>query len=154
MDEVQNVHLDLTLAAPMQSVYIALTSTKGLRGWWTEHAEVAMTEGGISHFRFPDAGFETRMEMVELLPFNRVHWRCVGCKHPESSGWQDLEDWAGTELLFVIRPAEDAQTQLIFVHQGMGPAKESYAATAEGWRRYLEGSLRGYVEDGEGEPYR
>jgi uncharacterized protein YndB with AHSA1/START domain len=152
MDE--DLQFELTLAAPMQAVYIALTSAKGLRAWWTEHAEVATSEGGISRFDFPGAGFETRMEMLELSPFSRVHWRCVSCQHPASSGWTDREDWTGTEPLWVIRPAEDAQTQLIFIHQGMGPGKESHTATVEGWQRYLAQSLRAYVEDGVGRPYR
>jgi hypothetical protein len=59
-----------------------------------------------------------------------------------------------TEVVFVIRPAADKETQLFVAHQGMGPNKESLDRTAEGWERSLERSLRGYLEDGEGEPHR
>jgi uncharacterized protein YndB with AHSA1/START domain len=154
MEEDQNLHMELTVAAPMQSVYIALTTEKGLRGWWTEHADVATEVGGTHRLRFPDAEFEVQMEIVELSPFHRVHWRCIACRHPASSGWSDLADWLETELVFVIRPAPDGETDLHVAHQGMGPSKESLERTSQGWQHYLERSLRDYVEDGEGDPCR
>jgi len=147
-----DLHLDFTFAAPIQSVYLALTTRKGITCWWTTDAEVGVAAGDACTLRFPGVGIEFGMLIVEHAPFDRVHWRCVASVHGGDSALGE-DGWRGTELLFNLRPEDGMETRLSLTHLGMTPERESYGMTQEGWLHYLGDSLRGYLEDGEGEPY-
>lgn len=56
-------------------VYAALTTIDGLSGWWTTDTTGDPGRGGKISFRFPAGGFD--MEVVELVPGQRVRWRVV-----------------------------------------------------------------------------
>ncbi len=139
----------LFIEAPAAKVYEALTTSEGLKGWWTETCEIGTTEGGHSTFRFDDSWKTMRIE--KLAPASEVRWHCV-----ESS--IDLEDgstsseWIGTEFLFQLKPLSDQTTALRFQHVGLLPALECYSDCFRGWTRFLS-SLKQYVETGTGAPY-
>jgi uncharacterized protein YndB with AHSA1/START domain len=43
----------LTIQAPIETAYAALTTVDGLRGWWTGHADGSPEPGGEIRFEFP-----------------------------------------------------------------------------------------------------
>lgn len=150
MDDVQ---WKLELNAPPRDVYEAIASADGPKHWWTAHAEVDAREGGRAHFPFDDAGFHATFEIAKLEPARLVEWQCVDSKHSESSGWSDLTEWAGTTVRFEIEPTETG-CRLTFTHVGLTPRLECHDVCRSSWRKYLDESLRGYVEKGEGTPFR
>lgn len=150
MDDFQ---LTLELNASPDRVYQAIAAKDGPGNWWTTFAEVEPKAGGRAHFPFPDAGFHATFEIQSLEPPRLVEWRCLDSVHPESSGWSDLAEWNGTIVRFEIEPTESG-SRLNFTHVGLIPRLECNETCRSTWKFYLEESLRGYVEDGEGKPYR
>ncbi|WP_349407503.1 SRPBCC domain-containing protein [Pseudalkalibacillus sp. SCS-8] len=143
---------ELTVEAPRDALYKAIYTEDGVRGWWTRFADIGEQEGTKSTFRFPAAGFYVITRTEELTLNEQVIWKVVESKHPESSGFEDLEDWTGTTIRFQIEPAGDNQSKLVFVHEGLTPQLECYDACERGWGHYIH-SLKSYVETGEGSPY-
>jgi uncharacterized protein YndB with AHSA1/START domain len=52
---------------PREQVYAALTTQKGLAGWWTTVVKTEERIGGVIEFTF-DSEFGPRMKIVELQP--------------------------------------------------------------------------------------
>ncbi len=132
---------DLRIGAPRPAVYAALTTLEGLAGWWSPVAGGAVTGGELrlSHQR-PDT---LTISVDEASYPERVRWRVLGYElNPE---------WAGTEIAFDLEDDGPAGTRLRFAHVGLVPALECFEACRAGWHHFL-GSLRSYVEQGEGSP--
>src|SRR5690242_18533797 len=85
-----------------QAVYEALTTPEGLRGWWTIDCDVSTEVGGEHTFRFEGVVFNS-MEVVELVPYTKVHWACT-------EGWSE---WLGTEVIFTLLENEEGGTDLV-----------------------------------------
>ena len=49
---MSNYKSQRVLAAPPAAVYAALTTAKGLQGWWTHSCDVTTHVGGKTTFRF------------------------------------------------------------------------------------------------------
>lgn len=130
------------LHATPQTVYEALTTPEGLRGWWTVDADVNPEVGGVHSFRFEGVLFNS-MQVVELVPHEKVHWKCV-------EGWNE---WLGTEVVFTLTGTEDGGTELLFEHKGLTPNLKCYKMCSKGWEDFIQGSLKDYVNLGEGKPH-
>ena len=74
-------------AAP-EKVYAALTTEKGLRGWWTADSKVDDRVGGKAEFGFDKRGSVFHMTIDNLQPPQLVVWSCNG----------DNPEWRGTTL--------------------------------------------------------
>jgi uncharacterized protein YndB with AHSA1/START domain len=126
-------------AAP-ETVYRALNDEKALAGWWTANTNASAAVGGIHQFRFGDAGFN-HMEVVELIPWQRVKWRCVG----------GAPEWIGTELTFDLKALDD-RTIVLFAQRGWKEPVEFMHYCSTKWATYLL-SLKWLCEKGRGAPY-
>ena len=49
-----NIRHNLTIKAFAKEVYDAITSEKGLKGWWTNEVTAKPEEGHINQFKFGD----------------------------------------------------------------------------------------------------
>lgn len=139
----------LVLEANLIAVYAALTTSEGLRGWWTQDCDVATHEGGTIHFRFGRTHKEMRIERLE--PAREVRWLCTGA-HIAAAKLSHKDEWVGTRLVFRLTPHGKGGTRLDFEHVGLVPAFECYDLCSNGWRYYL-GSLQQFVATGRGTPY-
>jgi uncharacterized protein YndB with AHSA1/START domain len=136
------LHLVRIRANP-ERVYEALTTTAGVRGWWTRDADLDATVGGSGTFRFYGGHGVTIVRLDELVPARRVAWSVQSANAPG--------DWTGTTIAFDLR-AEDDVTVLAFAHRGFAQPSEGYAQVNTGWAYFLV-SLRQYVETGSGGPH-
>lgn len=134
------MHL-VRIAAPPERVYEALTTTEGIRNWWTRDADLDSAIDGTGMFRFHDGASVTTVTIKELEPPLHVTWSCVSSFRPE---------WVGTTIHFDLR-AEKGGTAVSFAHRGFAQADEHYAQTTTGWGVYLH-SLQQYLETGKGNP--
>lgn len=140
---------DLLIQARPSAVYKALTTATGLRSWWTQDCDVALTLGATHRFRFGPHHKDMRLEQLE--PDRLVRWRCT-------DAWIDLpqlsrkDEWTGTEIVFHLEGGQDGPTRLVFEHRGLVPAFDCYTLCDEGWRHFL-GSLQQYSETGRGTPH-
>ena len=136
------LHLVKIHASP-ERVYQALTTTEGIRSWWTRDADLDSEIGGTGEFRFGAYGSPslTKVSIEELKPPAHVGWKTISSFRPE---------WSGTSISFDLRP-EGSSTALLFAHRGFAQADEIYALTTTGWAYYLV-SLQQYLETGKGAP--
>ena len=127
------------IEAPPKEVYEALTRQAGLAGWWTRQTKAQPKVGAILQFRFTGGGPD--MQVEELIPHQRVQWKCVA----------GPEEWLGTELTFDLK-TEDGETVVLFGHRRWQEPGEFMAHCSCKWAYFLL-SLKSLVEDGKGTPY-
>ncbi|MES2073202.1 MAG: SRPBCC domain-containing protein [Pseudomonadota bacterium] len=140
----------LTIAANPAAVYAALTTTAGLRGWWTQDCEGAAAEaGGTIHFRFGACYKDMRVERLEAG--REVRWQCTRA-HIVADSVTRTDEWVGTQPVFRISDAGQGRTRLDFEHIGLVPSLECYDLCYKGWQHFLP-SLQQYLETGAGTPY-
>ncbi len=128
------------IAATPHAVYEQLATTEGLAQWWTQDVSGRAAVGDKLRFEFgsPDRYFV--MEVVELVPNERVVWRCI----------EGPDEWVGSDLTFDIR-AGDGETVLLFTHAGWREPVEFMHHCSTKWAAYLIG-LKQALETGQGAP--
>jgi uncharacterized protein YndB with AHSA1/START domain len=145
--------MKLTYAAPASKLYEQFSTQEGIRNWWTRTCELEERVGGVGSFQFPKAGFYATVRIDRLEPGRCVEWICTDSKHPESSGFDNLRDWIGTRLRFEVEPIGGDKSRLVFTHAGLAPL-ECFGVCSNSWSYYLNDSLRDYLEQGGGKPYK
>ena len=80
------------VGAPASAVYEQLATTSGLQNWWTHdvRGESAVGEKLSFFFGAPDRFFV--MEVVELVPDERVTWRVV----------DGPDEWIDTSITYPV----------------------------------------------------
>lgn len=132
----------IIIKSPPDKVYKALTTQKGLAGWWTPMTEAQPELDSIARFRFGDGSIGPEMQIMDLQPGRYVEWRCV----------DSLPEWIGTRLTFDIRPHEKG-AELLFGHCDWESPTEFYMHCNSKWGLFLGVSLKKYLEDGLGRPH-
>ena len=123
-------------------VFDALTTATGIRGWWTDNADLDEIVGGKGVFRFHYGNtVETIVHIVNLQEPILVAWEVLTSFRPEQNG---------TLITFELRPGRDG-TVLNFSQTGFIEEDETYAMMSTGWAYYLV-SLKQYLETGQGAP--
>src|ERR1700730_7384930 len=89
-DEDYQATLEFT--APPEAVFAALTTLRGVPGWWTD-APGDGGPGGELRFVFGD-DVPAIMRVDEARPASLVQWTCLG--------YAPLPDWAGTTITFAL----------------------------------------------------
>ena len=135
-----NIRHNLKIDIAPQKVYEAITTEKGLRGWWTTDTSANPKEGFINHFRFGPVYFN-KMKITRLSAHKEVHWRCVDGDH----------EWIGTTVSFTLEEREGA-TFLKFSHKNWSEESEFFGVCTYHWGRFLV-SLKSLCETGKGQPY-
>lgn len=134
-DIVQAINIKTT----PERLYEAITTQKGLAGWWTPRVKAEPTVGTISEFHF--SGLTVKFRVDKLESGRHVAWSSV----------QVPPDWDGTHVLFDITPDGDV-VNLRFSHIGFASQGGSFAVTSYSWAQYIR-SIKLLLEIGEGEPY-
>jgi uncharacterized protein YndB with AHSA1/START domain len=136
----QIIHAVQIHAAPA-TVYRALTTAKGLGGWWSKTVEAEERQGGIIRFTFA-GDFHPQMQQRRLDRDRRVEWVCIA----GHDNWRDngftfaLEDRKGETLLTF---SQDYAREL---------SDEVYGIYNFNWGYYLN-SLKQLCEKGSGVPF-
>jgi uncharacterized protein YndB with AHSA1/START domain len=147
---MKNYQCDVEIAAPAATVFEAITTEKGLKGWWTTTCEVGMGIGSRATFRF---GKTYNVMLTEKVTFNReVVWKCLE-QHHEAAELNRKDEWAGTRVTFKLESHSPSSTVLHFEHEGLTPQLECYRICEQGWGHFLQSSLKKFVETGKGEPF-
>lgn len=120
------MHL-VRLSVPASVAYRALTTSAGVRTWWTADADLDAGVGGTGVFRFYGGKRVTRIRIDELSSPHRIAWTVMESFRPE---------WVGTKLVFELRAAAEG-SELLFAQRGFPEADEAYALCTTGWGVYL-----------------
>lgn len=132
----------VTIHASPARIYEALTTTDGIRHWWTRDAVLDDRVGGSGEFGFGERQVVTRVSVDALEPHALVAWTIVASSAP--AGWQ------GTTISFDLRP-EASTTVLTFAHRGFERGGDDYDRVAADWSHDLA-RLKSYLETGNGLP--
>lgn len=141
---------NLTLRASPDDVFAALTTPRGIAGWWSDDCDVPTTVGSTVRVRFDCAKKDFRIERLE--PGRALEWRCTAA-YIDLPQLERRSEWVGTRLRFELAPTAGGGTELAFEHEGLEPSLDCFELCRAGWRQFL-GSLQRFVETGRGEPYR
>jgi len=141
----------VTIDAPIAKVYQALTTKKGLCGWWTAHTELRGKQLKLSFNQKPDGTFGEfcQFGVSKALKNKAVEWKCsksdFHVKPPAES------EWVNTRVRFDLTK-DDKRTTVHFVHQGLHDALECYDSCNSTWGELITKYLKNYVESGEPNP--
>jgi uncharacterized protein YndB with AHSA1/START domain len=138
----RSIALAVDVAADAQTVFEALSTTKGQRGFWTADCDVSATR---ARFSFPDAPVDLDVD-VTTEPDKLVRMRVAsGFPFWEGSTWE----W---ELGDAVR--SQTGTGVIFRHYGFadGYAETDLGHTAQTWAMILD-RLTAYVVSSTAQPY-
>ncbi len=137
----QDYTKQLSLNAPADVVFDALTGTEGLAAWWTPVTGNGLAGGELT-FDFGGPGARAVMRVDAAERGVGVRWTNVACH---------VSDWVGTTLHFDLAPNQAGGTELRFRHGGLTPQLECYTDCQSGWDHFMT-SLAAYVETGTGHP--
>lgn len=131
-----------------QSPETVFAAINNVRGWWSEDIDGRTDQAGKAYdYRYKDL-HRCKIEVSELVPAKKVVWRVL---ENYFSFTEDETEWTATEIVFDISE-KGAKTEIRFTHQGLVPAYECYDICADGWRTYINGSLRNLITTGKGDP--
>lgn len=136
----KSIHHRLLIETPVETVYGALTTQKGLAGWWTPETIAQPEVGSILRFSFGPDYFK-EMKVEELKPYSRVKWLCL----------KGYEEWIGTKMTFELEPHRKG-TVLFFHHDGWKDYTPEFASCSYDWAMFFR-SLKRLCETGKGLPY-
>jgi uncharacterized protein YndB with AHSA1/START domain len=146
---MKNYQCDIILTAPVSTVYTALTTQSGIRGWWTASCDAGTAVGEHITIRF---GTTFKLMCIEKLrPEAEVRWRVIDAEL-DVPGLTRTKEWIGTTIVFQLEPQSASVTRLQVEHIGLTQQVECYELCSQGWIQFL-GSLKSYVETGTGAPY-
>ena len=133
-------HYLLIKAAPAK-VYKAVTTTDGLKGWWTLDANADEKVGGVAEFIFGER-YHNKMEITNLEQNKKVEWKC----------FQGDKEWVDTTFVFDIEEKE-GNSVLRFTHGNWMEETDFFASCNYRWGYYMR-SLADFCEKGKGTPFK
>jgi uncharacterized protein YndB with AHSA1/START domain len=139
----------LIVKASPSVIYSVLTTSQGMRSWWTQDCDVGTKIGDLIRVRFGGTHKEMCIELLE--PNREVRWLCSGA-HINLDWLTRKDEWVGTQIAFHLTAEGDGNTRLDFEHIGLVPSFECYDLCDNGWRYFLN-SLQQFAETGAGTPY-
>lgn len=121
-----------------EEVYHALSTREGLAAWWTEDTQGVSEVGNVLQFRFPEGGFDMRVNALDAAGV--IRWDVI----------DGPAEWIGTTVTFRLTRDGD-YTVVLFEHQGWREPVEFMYHCSTKWGVFLL-SLKSLIETGEGAP--
>jgi uncharacterized protein YndB with AHSA1/START domain len=129
------VHID----AARDRTFDALSTTEGLKSWYTPNIEGEVAQAQEAIFRFTGRR-PFRWRVVELTPDSRARWECV-----EGPG-----NAAGTTVMFHLSDDGDG-TVVELEHEGWPDGDDAFTTCNTLWGTLVD-HLREYAETGRPDP--
>ena len=130
----------ITIKAPADRIFKALSTAEGLKGWYTPHLEGKVGEGQEAIFKFTGKK-PFRWKFVELASDSRIRWECI-----EGPGAA-----AGTAVTFRFSDRGDGRTTVECDHDDWPDTHSAFTTCNTLWG-ILMGHLRNYAETGHANP--
>lgn len=133
----------LTISAPVENVFEAISTVEGLKGWWTNLTTGSTEVGGELSFGF---GKDYDMMVVKNSDnYSLVEWEVV------KSTFADGHQWIGTRISFGLSSDKNKNTVLRFEHNGWKEITDFYGVCNYHWGLFMV-SLKALCETGKGNP--
>lgn len=135
-----DIYHDFPIKAPIERVYDAISTPRGLDAWWTKRSRGRPAEGSEYELGF-GPGYEWRARVTRAVPQAEFELLMTTAD----------PDWAGTRVGFRLSNASGT-TQVRFSHTGWPAPNEHWRVSCYCWAMYLR-VLRRHLEHGETVPY-
>lgn len=129
----------IDIATTPERLYEALTTQKGIAGWWTPDVKAEPVVNSVNELNFQGTTLKFRVDKLE--PARHVAW----------SSMDVPPQWEDTRVLFDITPDGD-MVNLKFSHAGFTSLEGDFGITSYSWAQYVR-SIKLLLETGEGEPF-
>lgn len=136
MDIMHGIAID----ADADTLFRALTTTKGISGWYTPDTKAMAKVGGLVECTFRDYG-TLKFRVDELEPKRHVVWTVV----------QGPPEWVGTKLTFDLTES-GGKIDFEFRHTGLPEKYDAFSTFSYLWAQYVR-SIKLLAETGAGEPF-
>ena len=126
----------------------AFAAINNVRGWWSEEIDGRTDQvGAVFKYHFRDL-HRCQIQIKEMVQNEKVVWHVLDNYF---SFTEDKSEWNGSDLVFEIARRGD-KTEVKFTHVGLVPEYECYRACSDGWRTYINDSLKSLIATGKGRP--
>ena len=131
----------VNVKATPDTIYKAVSTEQGLRGFWTSDSKAEPRVGSIATFGF--GGPTQRMRIDELVPGKRVKWTALA----------DFPNWDRTTVTWEISAAENGETGVLFRHADWPASvtQDDLGSINYSWGLIVE-RLKQYAETGKPNP--
>jgi uncharacterized protein YndB with AHSA1/START domain len=135
-----NMPHQIMINATPEKVYDAITTTEGIKGWWSTDAKVEPQVGSIAEVAFYNRQAVFQLHIDRLEPGKLVEW----------TAQHDMPAWKGTKIRFDLSVNENGATIVNFNHSGFTSMEGPYAMINTTWgslmyilKQYVEGKNPG-----------
>lgn len=137
------------------SAYAAFYAvTKGVAHWWTRPDQPLANNGDRAKFTFPPGVSYWTFELTSTQKPTHVEWTCVDALHIHEGQPKEIEtEWLNTKVLWQITEQLNG-SRIGMQHRGLTPDLLCYDVCKAGWDMFLLGSLKQYLDTGQGAPHR
>jgi uncharacterized protein YndB with AHSA1/START domain len=137
----------IQINAGAKTIYDALTTKKGIEGWWSLNCEINCKPGQESVMTFVKDDRTVVMHFItkEVIENKKLVWLCNDNGNPV---------WINSTLSFEITDGQNGKT-LTFIHSGFDKqfkGHPAYQMTVDGWNFFMK-SLISYCETGKGQAW-
>jgi len=139
---------EIVVSEKPEKVYKAIT--QGIDKWWTELTNQALKVGDQLVVRF-EKNTSWIMTISKTIPNRSLIWTVVEANH-DLDNISKKDEWKGTTIKWEIVEKKNG-SKVTLTHQGLVPKLECFEICQAGWNYFL-GSLKDYLETGNGYPYR
>jgi uncharacterized protein YndB with AHSA1/START domain len=130
-----DIAMQLHIDADADSIYRAVATADGIRGWFTTSAEAGEGTGAVHELSFPGVPEPWRLRVTEAVAGQRLV--LAGQNGP----------WAGTVQTYEILPEPEGGATMRFTHAGFPAVDDAYRNFTYGWAtKFVQ--LKAYAETG------
>ncbi|MFI1761138.1 SRPBCC domain-containing protein [Streptomyces sp. NPDC020800] len=134
-----DIAMHLAVEADLDTVHTAISTTEGIRGWFTTTATAAEGVDGLHGPAFPGVPEPWCLRVTEAQPGRRLV--LAGPNGP----------WTGTEQTYELPARPEGGITLRFPHSGFPAADDVHRDFTYGWATTFV-QLKSYAETGEPAP--
>ena len=140
-----NFTTTITVDATQQRAFDAINDVPG---WWGRITGSTTEVGDEFVYVVPGLHY-SGFRVTDIEPARRIAWLVTGSYLDFTA---DKQEWNGTTVRFDIEEA-DGGTRVTSTHEGLEPEDECYDVCSNAWGMFVNGSLKAFIETGEGKPY-
>jgi uncharacterized protein YndB with AHSA1/START domain len=135
-----DIAMQLAIEADAETVYAAIATAEGIRGWFTTTATAGEGVGALHELAFPGVPEPWRLRIIEAEQGKRLV--LAGENGP----------WTGTEQTYEILDRPEGGVTLRFTHSGFPAVDDAYRDFTYGWAtKFVQ--LKSFAETGEPVPF-
>ena len=128
--------------------------TLGVEHWWTRPDQPLAHIGDRAKFTFPPGVSYWTFELTGMEQPGHVEWTCVDALHIHEGQPKEIEtEWLNTTVRWQIIELGTG-SRIEMRHQGLTPELLCYDVCEAGWDMFFLGSLKLYLDTGQGAPHR